>query len=232
MKRKTLGGLLAMTVAGSGFAAPSYACVMSSPPSEPGNEIEIEIEQEDYDSSQDRIRYKIEVEVEAFSPTSTVQCQCALGLGSSTEEAPSSFDVVSAIVGIRGGSEVDLIPFSGFTRDASVESDFSNLQGFPAGATPYGFSLDVSPFSVPPLASNDILVLAFEIEFDPDDFDQVNGQSIQFAAGSNEPGHALNIFSGYQATLNLFAPVIPEPASAMLFGGLGLVELAKRRRGE
>lgn len=170
------------------------------------NELEIEIEFEHYDASRDRLQYEVEIEVDLFPPNQQVQCQCALGLGSSVLPAPASFLVTDAAVGIRGDNDDDIDAFDGFERDSDVEGVVSELDGFLAGATAYGFSLDVEPFTVPPLTGENKMALVFAIEFDPDHFDQVNGAQIQFAAGSNEAGHELNVFQGYQPTLRLRRP--------------------------
>ena len=182
----------------------SSGCTMSfSSPEQP--EIEIEIEFEDYNDIRDRLFYKIEIEAEVVPPSQTTQCACAVGFGSDSINAPASFNIVDAFVGIKpdDGEGFELDAFDGFTRDSDVESQMAGLQGFRTGANAYGFSLDVDPFDVTNLGPEDRLVLGFLIELDPADFDEVNGNTIQFAAGSNEPGHPLSIFQGYQATLNL-----------------------------
>jgi hypothetical protein len=96
-----------------------------------------------------------------------------------------------------------LVPFAGFTRDSLVETEVASLANFQAGSTSFGFSLGVSPFETPTVGVGDTLALIFEIEFDLDQYNEVNGSPIQFGAGSNEPGHALNLFGGYQANLQL-----------------------------
>jgi hypothetical protein len=177
---------------------------MSLPNPGPSNEYEIEIEYEDYDFDTNKVRYKVEIEVEVQSPQAPAQCKCALNLGSTSSAAPSSFDVVFATVGLRTDEEnVDLIPFTGFARDSEVETEVSNLLNFQEGATAFGFSLGVSPFEAPTVGVGETLALIFEIEFDLDQYNQVNGSPIQFGAGSNEPGHALSLFSGYQSILQL-----------------------------
>lgn len=180
------------------------ACTMSSStPSAP--EIEIEVEFEDYDDVRDRLLYKIEIEAEVVAPSQSAQCQCGIGVGSNTFMAPDSFAVTAAAVGVRNdnGLEFDLEDFEGFAPDGSVTTSLEGLPGFNLGATPFGLSTDVKPFKLPPLNPGDKFVLGFLIEFAPDDFGAVNGTSIQFAAGSNEPGHPLSFFQGYQSTLEL-----------------------------
>jgi hypothetical protein len=181
---------------------PCFACTMSLP-SIPSNEWEIEIETEDYDFDTNMVRYKVEIEVEVFSPTSPAQCKCALNLGSTTSSSPATFSVINATVGLRGEDDVDLAAFDNFTRDSQVENDVASLASFQAGASAFGFSMDVSPFTAPTINPGDLLALVFEIEFNLADYDSVNGSPIQFAAGSNEAGHALSIFNGYQTSLQL-----------------------------
>lgn len=182
---------------------PCYACTMPLPNPGPSNEWEIEIETEDYDYDTNMVRYKVEIEVEVFSPTAPAKCQCALNFGSTSSAAAATFDVINATVGLRGDEDIDLAAFDGFSRDSQVESDVANLASFQAGSSAFGFSLDVSPFTAPTINPGDLLALVFEIEFDLDDYDAVNGSPIQFAAGSDEPGHSLSVFNGYQATLQL-----------------------------
>ncbi len=185
---------------------PARCCTMSfSSPENP--EIEIEVEFEDYNDSLDRVFYKIEIEAEIFPPSQTTLCSCGIGLGSNTFAAPASFEVVGAVVGVRNDQNedenFDLDAFDGFADDPNVGTTMANLPGFQLGATAQGFSLEVPPFDLPDINAGDQFVLGFLVGFDPDDFDQVNGNRIQFAAGSNEPGHPLSIFQGYQQTLNL-----------------------------
>ena len=215
--------------------APAYhtdACVMTLPePPSSSIEYEIETEYEGYDSSTDRVRYKVEIEVEGLGTSTPMQCQCALGLGSTATTAPASFEVTGAIVGIRGTGDEDLDAFDGFSNDSAVESFVSGLPDFPEGATPFGFSVDVSPFTIPDLNPGEILALIFEIQFDPDDFDDVNGNAITFAAGSNAPDHEVVIFSGYRPTLALPSfGAIPEPASTSLIAAMGAAALHSTRR--
>ncbi len=179
-----------------------FACTIPLPES-PSNEWEIEIETDDYNFDTNMVRYKVEIEVEVFSPTAPAKCTCSLNLGSTSSVAPATFDVINAAVGLRGEEDVDLAAFDGFSRDSQVESDVANLASFQSGASPFGFSLDVSLFSAPTVNPGDLLALVFEIEFNLDDYDEVNGSPIQFAAGSDEAGHSLSIFDGYQATLQL-----------------------------
>lgn len=169
-------------------------------------EIEIEIEFEDYDDVLHRVFYKIEIEAGVVPPGQTTQCQCGIGLGGSGFAAPASFDVYGAFVGFRGeesDDDFDLDAFDNFTDNSSVTTGLTNLPGFNIGATAHGFSMDVEPFNLPTAGVGDQFVLAFLIGFAPEDFDQVNGNQIQFAAGSTDPGHALSIFQGYQQSLNL-----------------------------
>lgn len=180
----------------------SLACT-GSIPSLP--EIEIEIQFEDYDVARDRVLYQIEIEAEVMAPTQSAVCQCGLGLGSTAFKAPDSFSVLDAVVGVAkaDGDNFGLDAFEGFRDDDGVAASISQLLGFRAGATSFGFSADVSAFDVPKLGAEDAFFLGFLIEFDPDDFDAVNGNTIQFAAGSNEPSHPLNLFRNYQPTLQL-----------------------------
>jgi hypothetical protein len=203
LQLKLLAGTLILAVMGL-QARSSHACTMALPNPGPLNEYEIEIEYEDYDFDTNKVRYKVEIEVEVQSPTAPAQCKCALNLGSTTSAAPSTFDVVFATVGLRTDEEdIDLIPFAGFVRDSEVEGEVASLLNFQEGSTSFGFSLDVSPFEAPTVGVGETLALIFEIEFDLDQYNHVNGSPIQFGAGSNEPGHALNLFSGYQANLQL-----------------------------
>jgi len=233
MKERSLGSMLAATVVGVGMCSPtvSSACTMSlPPPSNPSNEYEIEVEFEGYDSSSDRVKYKVEIEVEVFNPTQATQCQCALGLGSIAALAPASFKVNRAGVGVvQPGNDFELPEFDGFTEDNAVSSAVEGLPNFQAGGTGFGFSVDIASLDLSAINSGDLVKLIFEFEFDPDDFDQVNGNSIQFAAGSPDPGHALSLFTGYNATLQLPSfGVIPEPASFLVMVGLGCAGLTKR----
>ncbi|MCA9262600.1 MAG: PEP-CTERM sorting domain-containing protein [Planctomycetales bacterium] len=174
-----------------------------SSPEQP--EIEIEVEYEDYDDVLDRVFYKIEIEAGVVPPTQGTQCQCGVALGSSTFNAPDSFDVYAAAVAIRynDGESPEFDAFEGFEDNANVSSTLSTLPGFLPGATAHGFSVQVDPFNLPALGPEDRFVLGFLIGFDPDDYAQVNGNRIQFAAGSTDPGHGLSIFNGYQPTLSL-----------------------------
>ena len=180
----------------------AMACTESSRSSP---EIEIEVEFEDYNDVLDRVIYKIEVEAQVMAPTQAAVCQCGLNIGSSVVEVPDSFNVLNAIVGVSkdDGDDFDLEAFEGFHDDDDVEASLSNLPGFRDGGTSFGFSANVDAFDLPPLQAEDSYFLGFLIEFDPDDFSAVNGNLIQFAAGSNEPGHPLNIFKNYQANLRL-----------------------------
>ncbi|MCA9217812.1 MAG: PEP-CTERM sorting domain-containing protein [Planctomycetales bacterium] len=174
-------------------------------PSFSSPEIEIEVEFEGYDDVRDRVIYKIEVEAEVMAPTQLATCQCGVNLGSTNFQAPDSFSVINAVVGVSkdDGDDFDLEAFDGFEVDEGVSTQISTLRGFRPGGKSFGFSSAVEAFSLPPLQPEDAYVLGFLLEFDPDDFDRVNGNAIQFAAGSNEPGHPLNIFRNYQATLQL-----------------------------
>lgn len=186
------------------LATNAFACTMPLPDPGPSNEYELEVEYEDYSFDTNKVRYKIELEVEVQSPIAPAQCQCTLNVGSSSSVAPASFDVIGATVGLRTDDEnIDLIPFAGFTRDSVVESQVPSLANFRLGATPFAFSTGVSPFAPPTVGVGETLALIFDIEFDLDQYNQVNGSPIQFGAGSDEPGHALNLFSGYQGTLQL-----------------------------
>jgi len=192
-----------------------------SAPSSPQNEWEIEIEFEDYNSADDRAYYKIEIESNVVPPTSATQCQCGLGLGTAANPIPQSFDVIAAAVGVRyedSEEDFDFEEFEGFSDDQSVSSTIGQLTG---GATSFGFSTLVQPFDAPSLGPEDRVVLSFIIGFDPDDMAEVNGSTIRFAAGSTEPDHALTLFSGYQATLNL--PPIRIQGD---FNGNGTVDIA------
>ena len=179
-----------------------HAC---TEPSRSAPEIEIEVEFEDYNDVRDRVIYKIEVEAQIMAPTQTAICQCGISFGSSALAAPESFDVLHAIVGVSrdDGDDFDLEAFEGFVEDDDVETSLTNLTGFRNGGSAYGFSTNVDSFALPPLQPEDAYVLGFLIEFDPDDFAQINGNVIQFAAGSNEPGHPLNFFANYQPNLRL-----------------------------
>lgn len=174
-----------------------------SVPSPPQNEWEIEIEFEDYSSADDRAYYKIEIESNVVPPTAATQCQCGLGLGTAANPIPQSFDVIAAAVGVRyadSEEDFDFEDFEGFSDDQAVSSSINQLTG---SATSFGFSTLVQPFDAPSLGPEDRVVLAFIIGFDREDFDEVSGSTIRFAAGSTEPGHALAAFSGYQTTLSL-----------------------------
>ncbi len=234
MKKNLMKCLLAGAVCWGLASTECFACTIPLPePESLSNEYGLEVEYEGYDSVDDVVKYKVELEVEVHTITSLAQCQCALNLGSTAALAPTSFDVNGAIVGLRSDDgDVDLIPFEGFERDSAVESDVANLAAFNAGATPFGFSLDVSPFTLPAIAPGQIVALIFEFELSPDDFDEVNGSTIQFAAGSADPGHALSLFQGYQTTLALpsFGTInrVPEP-STFIAGLLGMVAVATRR---
>ena len=101
----------------------SSGCTMSfSSPEQP--EIEIEIEFEDYNDIRDRLFYKIEIEAEVVPPSQTTQCVCAVGFGSDSINAPASFNIVDAFVGIKpdDGEDFELDAFEGWIRDADVES--------------------------------------------------------------------------------------------------------------
>ncbi len=171
-------------------------------------EIEIEVEFEDYDSVRDRLMYKIEVEAELMVPSQPAVCQCGLTFGSMDQQAPDSFRVLAAAVGVSKdeGDDFDLEAFAGFNDDPLVEQTIVGLRGARPGSTTFGFSTNVEPFALPTLAPGDAYVLGFLIEFAPKDFDLVNGNLVQFAAGSNEPGHPLALFQRYQPNLRLPTP--------------------------
>ncbi|MCA9200151.1 MAG: hypothetical protein KDA87_21580 [Planctomycetales bacterium] len=168
-------------------------------------EIEIEIEFEDYNDVTNRVTYQIEIESSVVPPTNTAVCQCGISFGSELVQAPESFRVLNAIVGLRRGEgdDFDLDSFSGFEPDDDVAATLAGLNGTNNGSTTFGFSTPVNPFNLPPLQAEDAFVLGFLIEFAPEDFAAVNGNQIQFAAGSNEPGHPINLFQRYQPTLKL-----------------------------
>ncbi len=198
--------------------AVSLACTFSSlmsactsPPSS-SPEIEIEPEWEDYDPIRDRLLYKIAIEVEVASPTQLTQCQCGLGLGSASNPVPDSFSVLAALVAIRpdNAPDLDIKAFAGFDNDDAVSTAISSLPGFNSGGTAYGFSADVDPFTNPILNPNEHLIMAFLVEFAPADFDTVNSNFIQFAAGSADPGHQISIFNNVPTNVNL-PPFTLEP---------------------
>ena len=215
--------LLAILMATSIPSRPLLACTMApEKPVEIENEFEIEIEYDGYEDDRDVLQYEVEIEVEVFAPNQQVQCQCALGLGNLTWDLPASVDVTQAVVAIRGENEEDLDAFADFERDTLVEQTVLQLSPDLNGALAFGFSQQVSPFELPPLQANDTLALSFKLEFDPDHFDLINGAPILFAAGSNEAGHELSVFEGYQPVLNL-----PFPIDAPAFGDFdrnGLVD--------
>ena len=223
----TLAGVLMGALPGIG-----QACVMPLPKPTPGNEYEIEVEFEGYDSSSDRVKYKIEIEIEVFDSGATaMQCQCAIGLGSNAITAPTSFNVVRAGVGVvRPGFDFELPEFDGFDEDTNVETAAESLSGFNPGATAYGLSVDVASLDLSSVQAGDLLKLIFEIEFAPDDFDQVNGNSVQFAAGSSDSSHPLGLLEGYEPILQLPSfGVIPEP-STLAIGFFGMMILSTKRR--
>jgi hypothetical protein len=217
IRRLGIGSLLVMS------PTLSLACTMPIPPTPEQPQIEIEIEFEDYDSIDDLAYYKVEIEVGVVPPTtSSALCQCALNLGSQQVAAPSSFTVSNAVVGVHGDEYEEFDAFAGFERDSNVEDFVSSLGNFANGASAFGFSVPVDSFTLPTLGEDERLTMVFQIAFDPDDFDEVNGNLIQFAAGSNEPGHGVNIFSGYQAALQLPAFEYSPPGD---YNGDGVVDL-------
>ena len=139
-------------------------------------------------------------------------CQCGLGLGNTSNPAPSSFDVIGALVAVRpdNGLDLDLDAFAGFSPDGSVANTFTNLPGFNNGGAAYGFSAEVAPFIPPILNPNEHLIMAFLVEFAPADFDAVSGNFLQFAAGSTDPGHQISLFNNYQSNVVL-PPYSLEP---------------------
>ncbi len=202
MKSTSCYVLTFVAIFGTAIPDPVLSCTEAS---SSAPEIEIEVEFEDYNDVRDRVIYKIEVEAEIMAPMQSAICQCGINFGSAALTAPDSFNVLNAIVGVSkdDGDDFDLEAFEGFAEDRDVGNMLSGLPSFRNGGTPYGFSANVDTFSLPPLQAEDAYVLAFLIEFAPEDFDRVNGNLIQFAAGSNEPGHPLNIFRNYQPNLRL-----------------------------
>ncbi len=175
--------------------------------SPPEIEIEIEPEFEDYDAVSNRVIYKIEVEVSVASPAQQTQCQCGLGVGTTTATVPASFSVLSATVRNRFANapnlDYDLPSFGGFTASNAVTNTIKSLGNLNAGATAFGFAATVNPF-VPPVDTPDQkLLLSFRVSFAPEDFDAVNGNVMQFAAGSNDPTHSLGILNNYKSQLLL-----------------------------
>ncbi|MCA9239058.1 MAG: hypothetical protein KDA37_02610 [Planctomycetales bacterium] len=190
------------------FARSGQSCTMSVPPPEPESEWEIEVQYEDYSSVDDIAYYKVEIEAGAVPPTSSTTCQCGLGLGTPGSSFPQSFNVYAAAVAFRAADsedDFDLEAFAGFSDDPVVGGQVATLTN---GAAGFGFSALVDPFIPPSLGPEDRIVLSFLIGFDPDEFNEVNGSTMKFAAGSTEPGHALTAFSGYSTTLNLSAITI------------------------
>lgn len=184
------------------YGSMAWACTMST--SSPETEIEIEIEFEDYNDVRDRVLYKIMVESSVVPPAQPTVCQCGITLGSDISSAPDSFRVVDAMVGIlQDGNDIELGEFGGFEFDDSVSGIIESLPGVRSGATAFGFSALVNPFNLSPLQEDEKFVLGFLIEFDPDDFAEVNGNLIQFAAGSVEPDHPVNLFQRYQQNLQI-----------------------------
>jgi hypothetical protein len=198
------------------------------PENEPEHPIEIEISS--YNPITDIVRYQIGIAVSLFPPTSTSMCECGINFGTGT--LPASFKVLGATVGVSFSdeTETELPEFEGFEQDDLVEFELEHLDGALPNSNQFGFSVEVEPFEEPDMEPGDQTMLWFQVVAKVSDLASVNGQSIQFAAGSNSPGHELMAFSGYQKTLVLPSP-IPEPASMGILS-LGLASLlGKRRRG-
>ncbi len=193
----------AVLVCGGAFA---IACT-SPAITPPEIEIEIEPEFESYDSVLNRVIYKIEVEVGVASPAQQTQCQCGLGLGTAGATAPASFSVLSVAVRNRFTSnsdlDYDLPAFAGFAASNAVTNSIKSLGNFNTGATASGFAATVNPFVPPVDTADQKLLLSFRVSFAPEDFNAVNGNVMQFAAGSNDPTHSLGILNNYKSQLIL-----------------------------
>lgn len=192
-----------LSIVATGLACPVRACTMPLPPPEPRDpphEIECI---EDGISADGRLRYLVGIEITVMPPPQTATCMCGLNVG--TGGLPASFSVTSAMIVVEHASG-DMTPvdgFDSFEENAEVGKELAADDDALDGTESTGFEMEVEPVDPPELEPGDKEKMFFLVQFAPQDYNLVNGQLVQFGAGSDLAGHPLQIFAGYQANLVL-----------------------------
>ncbi len=163
-----------------------------------------------------------------IAPSSSTTCAAGMGLGSLDNPLPAGVDVTQlAIVVVHAdGSHTPLsafsfVPNSSTTGALSVGSGSSSVPGTNplfAGATWFGFSSPVNPFSLPTLGPGEFTAFEFTVEV-PQALLPLTVQS-QFAGGEALTG-GTPIFSGdhpaqYFTAADPSVTFVPEPSAMLL----------------
>lgn len=156
-----------------------------------------------------------------FAPTVPTTCVAGIGIGTLGGPALPSLDVVGAhlaITNVMTMQSTDIADFV-FQRDLSYDAllaagNNGPIQGQPliAGATWFGFSALVNPFTPQALGANETYALWFDLSVSPQDYLLMRDQHVpgQFASGSSDPAHPVVYFGATNPNL------VPEPATLLL----------------
>jgi hypothetical protein len=177
-------------------------------------------------------------------PTSTAVCAAGVGLMVPEASLPSSVAVLDAAVVLanRSTGERIMMPQFGFAPNPLTSAGLAAGSGpgglagtnplFP-GATWFGFSALVEPFTLPPLGDNEVIELSFLVDLPRDQLPLT--LRAQFAAGEAQSSGAPQ-FGGdhplqYFTATNDRVRLVPEPSAAAvaLVALLGPLVLAGKR---
>lgn len=174
-----------------------------------------------------------------FPPSAPTTCVVGLGIGINNS-APSTLSIDAARVTIlnTATNQHTLVPNFNFNFNPVTTAGFAGGPVLFPGATWFGFSAQVLPFTPPVLGPNEIFVLGFHVTVDANDPVPIAGQFAQFGMGigfpTGQPDFGGVIDPAHPAVIVTAAsPIIPaktpEPASILLATlGLGIALLARR----
>ena len=178
---------------------------------------------------------RVGIEVGAlFVPTVPTTCVAGIGIGSLGGPALPSLDVIGAQLTVTNVLTLQTTAVANFVfqRDMTYDVPLTNgnngpIQGQPLmpGATWFGFSALVNPFTPQALGADEVYALWFDISVSAADYNVMKDQHVpgQFASGSADPAHPVVYFGA--ANPNLVA----EPSSVLLVA-LALLALAGSAR--
>lgn len=221
-------------IAGFGLLAHSaaLACVTQIPEPEPEEpEHEIWVLPEGIDPATGHWVYMIGVEIELFQSNTTMQCQCGLNVGN--PQYPSSLNISAPIIAVSDDShELREVPeFENemeWENEMELEDEIESNEDSVDDANATVWVREIDSLDPPEMEPGDVEKLLFRIDFAPEDFDSVVSSQIQFAAGSNDPSHPLQLFSGYQTTLQMARlDALPCPADINADGVVDLTDLTR-----
>ena len=143
-----------------------------------------------------------------FGPTVPTTCACGLGLGQTGHAPPAGVTVDRAFLtrlNTQSGQQTILAEFLPLNPSINTSDGLAIGPDQPfSGATWFGFSGRIQPFTVPLLRAGEIFTLAFAVSYPPGQRDQLKGLKVQFASGEGEPDG----FPDYSGShrVNFFAP--------------------------